>query len=145
GQPGDPLLMMLPPHLEAVAAGSIVGSVSRHTQLDGRFCPLPGPTPRLRAISRAMAVGGTFPPVVLYRVHGRRDVHAGHHRVAAALAAGHLCLDALVTGWRPRAEGLADGLEGARVRFALRPGLRSIAFSEEARCDQALAQNHDHR
>lgn len=145
GRSGDPVLTMLPAHTEALSVRSVVGSVDRHAQLDRNFMPLQGLTPRLRAIQRAMEAGVTFPPIEVYRLHGVCYVVDGHHRVAAALRVGQLYLDAVVTECLIRAEGNEDAVEEARVGFALRTGLRSLAFGEAARYRQALAQIHEHR
>lgn len=145
GEPGDPLPTMLPPHLEALPVRSIVGSVDRSTQLDRTFRPLTGQTYRLKRITEAMRKGVTFPPIDVYRLHGVCYVIDGHHRVAAALATGQLYLDAWITDCVLPSESSEHTLEEARVRFALRTGLRSLTFSEPARYAQALAQIHEHR
>lgn len=145
GQPGDPLLIMLPPHLEAIPVQSVVGSVDRHEQLDPKFRPLLGDTARLTAIRTAMKAGAQFPPIEVYRLEGACYVIDGHHRVAAALQVGQLYLDALVTECRLQNGEAENPLEEARVDFALRTGLRALTFSTPARYAQALAQIHEHR
>lgn len=124
---------------------SVVGSVDRYNQLDGRFRPLAGVSSRLRGITAAMREGAEFPPIEVYRLNGECYVIDGHHRVAAALIVGQLYLDATIVECLPMTEEAADPLEEARVRFGLRTGLRMLAFSEPARYGQALAQIHEHR
>ena len=145
GQAGDPLLIMLSPHYEAVAVDSIVGSVDRYANLDHQFRPYGTSTPRLRAIQQAMAHGDALPPIEIYRLHGVCYVIDGHHRVAAALATGQVYLDACVIECRPQSDTAEHPLEAARVDFQLRTGLRTLAFSEPARYAQALAQIQEHR
>jgi hypothetical protein len=145
GQAGDPLLIMLPPHHEAIAVDSIVGSLDRYAYLDRRFRPHGTSTFRLRAIRQAMAGGNALPPIDVYRLHGVCYVIDGHHRVAAALAIGQAYLDACVIECRPQTDTAEHPLEAARVDFQLRTGLRTLAFSEPARYTQALAQIHEHR
>jgi hypothetical protein len=145
GQAGDPLLILLSPHYEAIAVDSIVGSVDRYASLDRWFRPYGASTLRLRAIQQAMAGGHALPPIEVYRLHGVCYVIDGHHRVAAALAIGQAYLDAQVTECRPQSDTAEDPLEAARVGFQLRTGLRTLAFSEPARYAQALAQIQEHR
>lgn len=145
GQAGDPLLIMLPPHYEAIAVDSIVGSVDRYACLDRWFRPYGTNTQRLCTIQHAMAQGQTFPPIEVYRLHGVCYIIDGHHRVAAALAIGQMYLDARVTECRPQSATAEHPLEAARVDFQLRTGLRTLAFSEPTRYAQALAQIQEHR
>lgn len=145
GQQGDPLLTMLQPHAEAVAVASVVGSVDRYQQLDRTFRPYGGMTSRLRGIIQAMNEGVSFPPIVVYRLHGACYIVDGHHRVAAALATGQLYLDAMVTDCIVPVEGTEHRLEEAQVQFGLRTGLHVLAFSEPERYEQALAQINEHR
>ena len=145
GAPGDPLLTMLPAHSEALLVRSVVGSVDRHQQLDRAFQPFGGTTYRLRSMIKAMGDGVTFPPIVVYRLHGVCYVVDGHHRVAAALEVGQIYLDALVTECILPTEGADQSLEDVRVGFGLRTGLRQLAFGEVSRYEQALAQIHEHR
>ena len=145
GQQGDPLLTMLQPHAEAVAVASVVGSVDRYQHLDRAFRPYMGMTARLRGIIQAMNAGVSFPPIVVYRLHGACYVVDGHHRVAAALATGQLYLDAMVTDCILPAAGTEHRLEEAQVQFGLRTGLHALAFSEPERYAQALAQINEHR
>ena len=145
GQQGDPLFTMLPAHMEAIPITSVVGSVDRYTQLDERFQPLQGVTPRLRGICRAMKDGAHFPPIEIYRLNGLCYVVDGHHRVAAALHVGQLYLDALVTECMLSGELAVQGVDEARIGFGLRTGLRSLAFTKPAHYQQALNQIHEHR
>ncbi|HVA89972.1 MAG TPA: ParB N-terminal domain-containing protein [Chloroflexota bacterium] len=144
GQEGDPMLTMLPPHVEPIPVDSVVGSVDRYRQLDGRFRPGRRMTQRLRGIIGAMKNGAQFPPIEVYRLEGACYVIDGHHRVAAALDVGQLYLDAMVIECRSPAE-VGNPLEAARIDFGLRTGLRTIAFSTPARYAQALQQIHEHR
>ena len=144
GQEGDAMLTMLPPHLEPIPVESVIGSVDRYRQLDGRFRPGRRMTQRLGGIIRAMRNGVQFPPIEVYRLEGACYVIDGHHRVAAALEVGQLYLDALVIECRPPAE-VGNLLEAARIDFGLRTGLRTVAFSTPARYAQALQQIHEHR
>jgi hypothetical protein len=145
GGPGDPLYTMLPAHLEAVSVHSVVGSVDRYAELDNRFRPGSKASPRLAAIRKAMLAGASFPPIDVYRLDGACYVIDGHHRVAAAKEIGQIYLDALVIECRPLTGEGENPLEAARVDFALRTGLRSLAFSSPAGYAQALAQIHEHR
>jgi hypothetical protein len=145
GAPGDPLLNMLPAHHEAISVHSVIGSVDRHAQLDARFRPLKGESARLAAITLAMKAGVTFPPIQVYRLEGACYIIDGHHRVAAALDVGQVYLDALVIECRPQVDAVENPLEAARVDFALRTGLRAIAFSSADGYEQALGQIHEHR
>lgn len=144
GQEGDPLLTLLPPHLEPIAVNTITGSVDRYRHLDRRFRPVRRMTARLAGITQAMARGAHLPPIEVYRLDGACYVIDGHHRVAAALAIGQLYLDALVTECLPRAEA-GNPLEQARIDFGLRTGLRAVTFSTPARYAQALGQIQEHR
>jgi hypothetical protein len=92
-----------------------------------------------------MRSGVTFPPIEVYRLEGACYVIDGHHRVAAALDVGQVYLDALVIECRPQTDAVENPLEAARVDFALRTGLRTIAFGEPEGYDQALGQIHEHR
>ena len=145
GQPEDPVLTMLPPHLEAISVYSVVGSVDRYQHLDRRFRPSGQITHRLRAIAQAMKAGAHFPPIEVYRLDGACYVIDGHHRVAAALEVGQMYLDARVIECRPRTDEAENPLEEARVDFALRTGLRAVTFSEPRRYAQAFKQILEHR
>jgi hypothetical protein len=145
GQPGDPTLKILPSHAESIPVRSIVGSVSRHAQLDRRFRPKGTPSSRLRRIVAAMKDDIPLPPIEVYRLHGVCYVVDGHHRVAAALELGQLYLDALVSECLASSEGSEQPLEAARIQFALRTSLRGLSFSAPERYVQALAQIHEHR
>ena len=145
GEPGDPLLAMLPPRLETIPVSAVVGSVDRHGELGRGFRPRGGVTARLAGIQRAMQAGATFPPIEVYRLGGACYVLDGHHRVAAALHIGQLYLDALVIECRPRRGEMEDPLEEARVDFGLRSGLRALTFGTPERYAQALSQIHEHR
>lgn len=145
GQPGDPLLVMLPPHLEPVSLRSMIGSVSRYDALDVRFRPIHGNRGRLESIVLAMRAGVEFHPIEVYRLEGACYVIDGHHRVAAALEIGRLYLDAFVTECRLQREEAEDPLEEARVDFALRTGLRALTFGTLAGYARALGQIHEHR
>jgi hypothetical protein len=138
------MLTMLPPHLEPIPVDSVIGSVDRYRQLDGRFRPGRRMTQRLRGIIGAMRNGVQFPPIEVYRLEGACYVIDGHHRVAAALEVGQLYLDAMVIECRPPADE-RNPLEAARIDFGLRTGLRAIAFSTPARYAEALQQIHEHR
>lgn len=145
GQPGDPVLKVLPPHPETISVRSVVGSVGRYAQLDRHFRPLGTASGRLQRIVAAMKAGQTFPPIEVYRLNGLCYVVDGHHRVAAALKVGQFYLDAIVAECMVPGKAPEHALEEARVHFALRTGLRALVFSEPARYDQALAQIHEHR
>lgn len=145
GEPGDPMLKILPPHAETIPVQSVVGSVGRYAQLDRQFRPTGTPSSRLRGIVEIMRAGKTLPPIEVYRLHGVCYVVDGHHRVAAALQLGQLYLDAMVSECLMPAEGSGQTLEEARVQFALRTGLRGLSFSAPERYNQALAQIHEHR
>jgi hypothetical protein len=145
GRPGDPLLLMLPPHLEAIPAHAVVGSVSRYDTLDARFRPVHGNRGRLEGITRAMRAGAHFPPIEVYRLGGACYVIDGHHRVAAARHLGQAYLDAVVIECRIRTEAAENTVEDARVDFVLRTGLRGLTFGTPAGYGQALAQIHEHR
>ncbi|MGH2390776.1 MAG: DUF4032 domain-containing protein [Chloroflexota bacterium] len=144
GGEGDPLLRMLPPHVEPIAVNTVVGSVDRYRQLDRRFRIGKRLTARLRGIIQAMEDGAHFPPIEVYRLDGACYVLDGHHRVAAALQVGQLYLDAVVTECLPRVDS-ANPLQAARIDFGLRTGLRTVAFSSPARYGQALRQIQEHR
>jgi hypothetical protein len=104
-----------------------------------------GDSQRLASIRQAMKAGAYFPPIEVYRLDGACYVIDGHHRVAAAKEVGQIYLDALVTECRPRVEESENPLEAARVDFALRTGLRKLAFSGPGGYAQALDQIHEHR
>ena len=145
GRPGDPVLKVLPLHTESIPVRSVVGSVDRYAQIDRKFRPIGTSKGRFLRIVEAMQEGKTFPPIEVYRLHGMCYVVDGHHRVAAALQTGQLYLDAEVSECMVPGQSPEYALEEARVRFALRTGLRSLLLSEPARYDQALAQIHEHR
>jgi hypothetical protein len=145
GQPGDPILSMLKPHTESVPVSSVVGSVDRAAHLDRTFRPIHGGRARLESIRRAMEAGVPFEPIEVYRLAGACYVIDGHHRVAAARLIGQLYLDAMVTECWPQGIGSLHPLETARVAFALRTGVHTLAFSTPERYSQALHQVHDHR
>lgn len=145
GEPGDPVLIMLPPRLETIPVSSVVGSVGRHAYLDRRFRPRSGNGQRLRAIRAIMEAGVSLPPIDIYRLHGGCYVIDGHHRVAAAREIGQLYIEALVTECRERTVGAENPLEGARIRFTLLTSLSTISFSTAAGYEQALDQIYEHR
>ena len=89
------------PRLEAVEVSHIVGSVGRAHELEVDFRPRRnarrrGDEDRLRRIQTALADGKGLPPVDLYKLGSGYYVLDGHHRVAAALLAGQVEIDAVV-------------------------------------------------
>ena len=71
--------------IQCVPLDSIVGSVGRYHDFDGRFQPREHlPTDRYENIKQAMREGKRIPPVKLYQIKDEYFVLDGHHRIAAA-------------------------------------------------------------
>ena len=70
---------------EAVAVGSIVGSVGRGGSFDAGFLPVCScSAERWKRVYGAFLEGKTLPPVELYKVGGAYFVADGNHRVSVA-------------------------------------------------------------
>jgi hypothetical protein len=70
---------------EAVAVGSIVGSVGRCGSFDAGFLPVCScSAERWKRVYAAFLEGKTLPPVELYKVGGAYFVADGNHRVSVA-------------------------------------------------------------
>jgi hypothetical protein len=117
-----------------VPVASIVGTVARPGQFDRGFRPL---TARGRQhvehITRLLAAGPPLPPVRLVRVGGSYFVEDGHHRVAAAVAAGRPVLAATI---RPvcTVAAVPSGLRHADLArlVAAREFLRAVPLPDAA-------------
>ena len=83
---------------EAVAVGSIVGSVGRCGSFDAGFLPVCScSAERWKRLYAAFLEGKTLPPVELYKVGGAYFVADGNHRVSVARFRGAVAVDAFVT------------------------------------------------
>ena len=121
-----------------VEVARIGGSVDKCRELDARFRPLRrrdrGERQRRARLAAAMRVeaGIALPPVELYRHGGLYYVLDGHRRVAAALAAGAVYLDALVTGVVPQGDEAAVRSAVGRRRFEAQTGLVNLRLADES-------------
>lgn len=84
--------------LQTISLDSIVGTMDRERDFDGRFRPTSNRArDRWQRIARAYRRGEELPPISVYRVGDSHYVRDGHHRVSVARALGRTQLDAYVT------------------------------------------------
>jgi hypothetical protein len=97
--------------VQAVAIGSIVGTVDRHkaASFDREFRPPEWSRGRWTLMYRAARRGTAMPPVSLYRVGDEHYVRDGHHRVSVARAIGAHAIDAEVVELRAPVAAPAGG------------------------------------
>ena len=124
--------------LRVVEVACIAGSVDKCRELDRRFRPLRrrdrGERQRRARLAAAMRVEAraAVPPVELYRHGGLYYVLDGHRRVAAALEAGAVYLDALVTDVVLLGDEAAVRAAVGRKRFEAETGLVNLRLAGEA-------------
>jgi hypothetical protein len=129
-----------------VPVAAVVGTVARPGQFDRTFRPL---TRRARRraedIARLQAAGAMLPPVRLARVGGLYFVEDGHHRVAAAVAAGRATVAAAI---RPvcTVATVPSGLRRADLArlAAEREFLRAVPLPDAATAQLASLPDVDH-
>ncbi len=112
-----------------VEVGRIIGSVDRAQELGSDFRPRArrrGDNERYERIARALDRGESLPPVELYKLGFGYYVLDGHHRVAAALAANQLEIDAVVTEYLPVGDERAARTFAERRAFERSTGLTSV-------------------
>lgn len=129
-----------------VPVASVVGTVARPGQFDRGFRPLTDRSGRHAArLARLQAAGVALPPVRLVRVGGLYFVEDGHHRVAAAVAAGRSTVAAAV---RPvcTVAAVPAGLRRADlVRLvAAREFLRAVPLPDAATVQLSVIPRADH-
>jgi Universal stress protein family len=115
--------------LRTVEVARIIGSVGRARDFGPGFRPLhPSPTytARYQRIRQLLADGRELPPIDLYRLGFGYYVLDGHHRVAAALEAGQLEIEANVTEFLPVGDTVAARTFAERHAFERRFGLMNI-------------------
>jgi len=129
-----------------VPVAAIVGTVARPGQFDRRFRPLTRRANRhAEHIAAVQAAGVALPPVRLVRVGGLYFVEDGHHRVAAAVAAGRPTVAAAI---RPvcTVAAVPSGLRRtdlARIE-AEREFLRAVPLPDDATVQLSRIPRVDH-
>ena len=120
----------------------IVGSAGKADKVGLDFLPLgPGPAAsKFKDILREMKAGTDLPPISVHQIDNRYFVVDGHTRVAAAKALGIEFIDADVTEWPPRKEGLVNLTYYARKEFERATGLEGIRLTAAWRYH--LLQHH---
>jgi hypothetical protein len=122
--------------LQAIALGSIVGTVDSYDDFDRQFRPRSNRVrERWQQLALAQRRGVSMPPIEVYRVADVYFVQDGHHRVSIAHATGQTMIDAYVTEvitatlWA----GTRQVLENARPRSPTEPasGARPTAVTRK--------------
>jgi hypothetical protein len=85
-----------------IPVDSIVGTVDPHKAVafDAEWRAPEYSRTRWAQMFHAVEIGGTLPPISVYRAHGRHYVRDGHHRVSVARALGAADIDAEVVELR---------------------------------------------
>jgi hypothetical protein len=132
--------------LQIVPIDQIVGTVRHPTQNSADFLPLPGLRgknweARWQRIERAIDDLSTLPPVDLVKVGNEYYVADGHNRVAAALKAGAVAIDADVV------ELAVPGMEGSSAAPSQGTASSLLAGTDELRRAAAgqLSRTAEHR
>ncbi|MGH2698351.1 MAG: hypothetical protein ACRDJL_04025 [Actinomycetota bacterium] len=119
--------------LMPIEVSKIVGTAGRNMDFDKNFLPRRHDVQeRWRRLELAYP-DGSFPPIVVYKLHDMYFVVDGHHRVAIARQKKIEFIDAEVTELHPR-RALPEGLDLGRVIFAEQERI----FHEESGLDEAL-------
>jgi hypothetical protein len=130
--------------LRVVETGRIVGTVGKCGELDRSFHYLNRKDRHERsrrdAMFRALRENQFLPAVELYLLRGEYFVVDGNRRVAAAREMKIEFLDAHVTEYVPRKNGVEMGGVLARRRFEAETGIRTITLTHESGYGVLLAE-----
>jgi len=129
-----------------VPLAEIVGSVGRARYFPRGLSPGRGLTPsRVRTLRRALKLGKTLPPVLLYRIGHEYFIADGHHRIAAARMAGQQDVDAEVVVFLAGARRPEDIIARERVLFEQQTRITTIVLHEAGQYPKIQRWIEDYR
>ncbi|MGE5841535.1 MAG: Lrp/AsnC ligand binding domain-containing protein [Deltaproteobacteria bacterium] len=133
--------------IQKVPVDRIVGSVGRYQDFDTKFrMKKRHSQERLDSVRKFMQEGKPLPPVRLYQIKEEYYVLDGNHRIAVAKEFGYSEMDARVIEYFPSEKTAQHILEGEKLRFKERTGLREpIDLTEVGQYGHLIEQIERHQ